>query len=170
MFHQLATDIYEERLEFGVAKEVARKDLPLSTYTEAYWKIDLHNLFHFLGLRMDPHAQKEIRDYAVIMGEEIVSKVCPVAWEAFRDYRLNAMFLTALDLEVVKRLLNAAEEARLRAAESAGVTVAAAAYYMPPYSQSIFMQHGQLDCWRDKKNCRERDECLKKLQRMGLVV
>ena len=53
--------VYQERIERGVAREQARKDLPLSTYTEAYWKIDLHNLLHFLALRMDAHAQKEIR-------------------------------------------------------------------------------------------------------------
>src|SRR5579863_6634590 len=64
--------IYQERLERGVAREQARKDLPLSTYTEAYWKIDLHNLLHFLALRMDAHAQQEIRDYSATIGEKIV--------------------------------------------------------------------------------------------------
>ena len=59
-----AAACYQERLDRGVAREQARKDLPLSTYTEAYWKIDLHNLLHFLALRMDAHAQQEIRDYA----------------------------------------------------------------------------------------------------------
>src|SRR6185503_18131968 len=57
---QAARRTYEERIDRGVAREQARKDLPLSTYTEAYWKIDLHNLFHFLALRMDSHAQHEI--------------------------------------------------------------------------------------------------------------
>src|SRR4051794_38021892 len=56
--------VYKERLKPGVARKQARKDLPLSTYTEAYWKVNLHNLLHFLSLRMDEHAQKEIRDYA----------------------------------------------------------------------------------------------------------
>src|SRR4051812_15396175 len=59
-----ARSVYNERLAVGVAREQARKDLPLSTYTEAYWKIDLHNLLHFLELRMASHAQAEIRDYA----------------------------------------------------------------------------------------------------------
>src|SRR4029078_5385989 len=81
--------VYEERLSVGVAREQARKDLPLSTYTEAYWKIDLHNLFHFLALRMDEHAQTEIRTYANAIGNEIVSQWCPVSWEAFKSYRLN---------------------------------------------------------------------------------
>ena len=67
-----AGELYEERLDAGVAREQARKDLPLSTYTEAYWKIDLHNLLHFLALRMDGHAQWEIRQYATTIGEEIV--------------------------------------------------------------------------------------------------
>ena len=65
--------VYQERLDRGVAREQARKDLPLSTYTEAYWKIDLHNLLHFLLLRMDDHAQKEIRDYASTIGQQIVA-------------------------------------------------------------------------------------------------
>lgn len=98
---QLTRDIYEERLEKGVAREQARKDLPLSTYTEAYWKVDLHNLFHFLALRMDDHAQWEIRKFSEVMGEEIVSKWCPFAWEAFMDYRFNASSLTRLEMEVM---------------------------------------------------------------------
>ena len=80
------------------------KDLPLSTYTEAYWKIDLHNLLHFLSLRMDAHAQDEIRSYANVIGNEIVKRWCPLAWEAFVDYRLGAVFLTRLDKDVIGRL------------------------------------------------------------------
>jgi thymidylate synthase (FAD) len=87
-------DIYKKRIEAGVAREQARKDLPLSTYTEAYWKIDLHNLFHFLRLRIDSHAQYEIRCYAEIIGYEIVKKWCPIAWAAFEDYKLNSLILT----------------------------------------------------------------------------
>src|SRR3989344_8670183 len=82
-----ARRVYDRRIELSVAREQARKDLPLSTYTEAYWKIDLHNLFHFLSLRMDSHAQKEIREYATVMGNEIVKRVAPIAYEAFEDYR-----------------------------------------------------------------------------------
>lgn len=100
-FQTRAREVYDERLAKGVAREQARKDLPLSTYTEAYWKIDLHNLFHFLSLRMDSHAQLEIRSYATVIGEEIVSKWCPLAWEAFCDYRLGAVFLTRLDKEII---------------------------------------------------------------------
>ena len=101
---EAAREIYVERLRKGVAREQARKDLPLSTYTEAYWKIDLHNLFNFLSLRMDPHAQAEIRSYANIIGSEIVARWCPIAWEAFVDYRLNALFLTRLDKEILMQI------------------------------------------------------------------
>ena len=83
IFQESAKEVYKSRIEDGVAREQARKDLPLSTYTEAYWKIDLHNLFNFLQLRMDIHAQNEIRAYANIIGNNIVSTWCPIAWQAF---------------------------------------------------------------------------------------
>lgn len=116
--HVKAREVYEERLADGVAREQARKDLPLSTYTEAYWKIDLHNLFHFLSLRMDAHAQEEIRSYADVIGNEVVKRWCPVAWEAFVDYRLGAMFLTRLELGLIRRLAKGdADGARVLAQE-----------------------------------------------------
>jgi thymidylate synthase (FAD) len=104
-FHDSARRLYETRLAVGVAREQARKDLPLSTYTEAYWKIDLHNLLHFLSLRMDSHAQKEIRAYATTIGEEIVSRWVPHTWEAFLDYRLNNMKLSGLETELLQIVL-----------------------------------------------------------------
>ena len=110
--HRLAREVYEERLSKGVAREQARKDLPLSTYTEAYWKIDLHNLLHFLELRMDTRAQEEIRAYAVVIGEEIVSRWCPVAWEAFCDYRRSGVTLTREEVEVVRGLAHSPERGR----------------------------------------------------------
>lgn len=100
--HLQIRSVYESRIAKGVAREQARKDLSLSTYTEAYWKIDLHNLFHFLALRMDAHAQFEIRQYATVIGEQIVSKWVPLAWEAFCDYRLNAMALSAIELKLLR--------------------------------------------------------------------
>lgn len=103
-FHKAARAIYERRLRVGVAREQARKDLPLSTYTEAYWKIDLHNLLHFLSLRLDPHAQLEIRQYATVIGD-IVSMWVPRTWEAFLDFRLNAMCLSALEVEAIHELV-----------------------------------------------------------------
>jgi len=88
--HAFSDELYHERLVFGVAREQARKDLPLSTYTEAYWKIDLHNLIHFLGLRMDGHAQLEIRSFANAIGN-IVKELYPNIWQAFEDFRMNAI-------------------------------------------------------------------------------
>ena len=103
--HELATTLYQQRLKFGVAREQARKDLPLSTYTEAYWKLNLHNLLHFLYLRMEEHAQKEIRDYATVIGEQIVSKLLPNTWEAFEDYRRKAVHFSRLELIALKEIL-----------------------------------------------------------------
>ena len=121
----LAREVYEERLSFGVAKEQARKDLPLSTYTEAYWKIDLHNLFHFLSLRMDSHAQQEIREYANAIAE-IVKVWVPWAWEAFEDYRLQAMYLSRTDVIALQSLVGrlTAEGYKVEALVQGGVSAA----------------------------------------------
>jgi thymidylate synthase (FAD) len=116
----LARQVYDERLALGVAREQARKELPLSTYTEAYWKIDLHNLLHFLELRMDPHAQYEIRSYATIIGEEIVKRWCPVTWDAFLDYRMNALVLSGLESEIIAALAAGDRSEAARLAESSG--------------------------------------------------
>lgn len=102
----LSNEVYQERLVSGVAREQARKDLPLSTYTEAFWKIDLHNLLHFLALRMDSHAQQEIRAYATIIGEQIVKPLFPLVWEAFVDFRLEAMSLSRLEIEAIRNFMN----------------------------------------------------------------
>ena len=75
-------------MDKGVARELARIGLPVNVYTEWYWKIDLHNLFHFLSLRMDAHAQQEIRDYATAMFK-LVQPIVPIAAEAFLDYNLR---------------------------------------------------------------------------------
>jgi thymidylate synthase (FAD) len=104
-FQGMAREVYKERLDADVAREQARKDLPLSTYTEAYWKIDLWNLMHFLGLRMDQHAQAEIREYASIIGQQIIAAWVPNAWEAFQDYHLHSVNLSRLETEIVSRLL-----------------------------------------------------------------
>jgi thymidylate synthase (FAD) len=104
-FHKRARQLYEDRLTSGVAREQARKDLPLSTYTEAYWKIDLHNLLHFLTLRMDSHAQAEIRSYANAIGERIVARWVPIVWEAFLDYRLNKMSFSAIETRIIRALI-----------------------------------------------------------------
>src|SRR5205807_10608991 len=92
---------YEEFMAKGVARETARIVLPLNVYTEWYWKIDLHNLFQFLSLRMDAHAQQEIRDYATAMFE-LIRPIVPIAAEAFLDYNLGAMHLTRLEIEAIR--------------------------------------------------------------------
>ena len=147
----LARRVYEERLEAGIAREQARKDLPLSTYTEAYWKIDLHNLLHFLALRMDAHAQLEIRRYSETIGHAIVAPLFPLVWEAFLDYRVHAMRLTRLDQDVIRRLA---------ARPGAGGL---------PASHAEFLA-AQDPAWRDLGRSRERDECLGKLVALGLVA
>ncbi|HEX8322494.1 MAG TPA: FAD-dependent thymidylate synthase, partial [Tepidisphaeraceae bacterium] len=92
---------YESLMEKGVSRELARIALPVSVYTEWYWKIDLHNLLHFLSLRMDPHAQQEIRDFATAMFA-LVRPIVPVAAEAFLDYNFQAMHLTRLEVEALR--------------------------------------------------------------------
>ncbi len=99
-----AYEQYSQFVDDGLAREIARINLPLSLYTEWYWKIDLHNLFHFLRLRLDKHAQKEIRDYAEIMAK-MVQTVCPMAYEAFEDYSLNSAYFSGPELTVLKDAL-----------------------------------------------------------------
>lgn len=99
-----AFDGYQEMLDYNIARELARINLPLSLYTQWYWKIDLHNLFHFLKLRMDKNAQFEIRVYAEKMAE-IVKTVVPIAYEAFEDYVLNSITFSKQELILLKKYL-----------------------------------------------------------------
>lgn len=100
-----AYDSYEALLDsHGLARELARMNLPVSYYTQWYWKIDLHNLLHFLALRIDPHAQHEIRVYAEAIAG-VVRDWVPLCWEAFEDYRLGAATLSRQMLVVVRRML-----------------------------------------------------------------
>ena len=150
-FQTAARKLYEARIAAGVAREQARKDLPLSTYTEAYWKIDLHNLLHFLALRMEAHAQQEIRDYARTIGENIVRPLFPLVWEAFVDYSLESMFLTRLERELIARLAQRlAAAGRARATEEDFLAV-------------------QDPAWAELARCRERDECREKIASLGLL-
>lgn len=146
-----ARELYEKRIAMGVAREQARKDLPLSTYTEAYWKIDLHNLLHFLALRMDEHAQLEVREYATALGEKIIKPLFPLVWEAFIDYRRQAMFLSRLDVELIARLTQ-----RLAATGRASAT------------DDDFMAV-QDTTWSGMTRNRERDECREKLILLGIL-
>lgn len=145
----MARAVYQERLERGVAREQARKDLPLSTYTEAYWKVDLHNMLHFLRLRMDAHAQYEIRAYAQAIGEQIVSRWVPFAWEAFIDYRFKAEQLSRMEVEVLRAILSEGPAAGKAKAEALGLVA-----------------HGE----KGLKRNRERSELEDKLREWGIKV
>ena len=103
-----AYDHYEQMLsqdgQQGLARELARMNLPANVYTQWYWKTDLHNLFHFLRLRADAHAQYEIRVYAEVICE-IVRDWVPLAYRAFEDYRLNAAQVSGPAMAVLRRML-----------------------------------------------------------------
>lgn len=145
----LAGQIYQERLDLGVAREQARKDLPLATYTEAYWKIDLHNLLHFLALRMDDHAQLEIRLFAKAIGEEIVKKWVPYTWEAFLDYRVHSIQLNQYDKEIIRILNTEGKDAAKKKAIEFG----------------LLDESGSIE-----KKSRERNELEEKLKEMGFPI
>ena len=99
-----AYDKYQQLIEKGLAREIARIILPTALYTEMYWQIDLHNLFHFLKLRLDAHAQREIRVYAEAL-YELIQTVCPVACEAFEDYILNKVAFSHTEKRMLQKLL-----------------------------------------------------------------
>lgn len=111
--HEKCREVYQHRLDAGVAREQARKDLPLATYTEAYWKCDLHNLFHFLSLRMEAAAQYEIREYASTIGNEIVAKWVPHAWGAFTDYLLESQNLSRVETALLGLVARGENEAAM---------------------------------------------------------
>ncbi len=107
-----AYDHYEEMIsqegQDGLARELARMNLPANIYTQWYWKVDLHNLFHFLRLRADTHAQYEIRVYAEAICR-VVADWVPAAYGAFEDYRLGGANLSATALDCVRRMLKGEE-------------------------------------------------------------
>lgn len=148
LLQKTARAVYEERLRCGVAREQARKDLPLSTYTEAYWKINLHNLLHFLELRMETHAQREIRSYAATIGHEIVARWCPLAWEAFLDYRFHALRLSRIDTALIHAIT---ERDTTKA-------------------KTLAIQYGFLTEEGLPKQSRERSEFEEKIRPLGLAV
>lgn len=102
---KLVYDHYEDSLKDDIARELARINLPLSLYTKWYWKIDLHNLLHFLHLRLDKTAQYEIRVYAEVMSE-IVKHVVPITWEAFEDYILYGERFSKTEMRVIAENLD----------------------------------------------------------------
>jgi thymidylate synthase (FAD) len=93
--------LYKELLDAGCSRELARCHLPLSTYTEFYWKVNLHNLLHYLQLRLEPGAQEEIRWYAQEM-LKCIEPLVPMTVRAFRDYRLNAIQLSAIEIKCIQ--------------------------------------------------------------------
>ena len=144
-----ARRVYNERVEKGIAREQARKDLPLSTYTEAYWKIDLHNLLHFLVLRMHHQAQFEIRSYANVIGHEVVRRWCPTVWEAFIDYKLRGSKLTRLEIDIIRSIQSGNPEHARELAVKFGL--------LPPPGQEI------------KRN-REREDLEAKLTLLNIPI
>src|SRR5438874_10169089 len=148
---RLMREGYEKMLAWDLRRELARINLGVAQYTEWYWKSDLHNIFHFLQLRLDPHAQHEIRVYAEAMAQ-IVRAVAPVAWEAFEDYQLQTERFSRLELEALARLVGS----------EAGKW---------PNDQQV--TKALPDVWRETgaggtlKRNRERDEFLAKLKRLA---
>jgi len=118
---------YNSYLESGIAREIARANLPLSTYTEWYWKIDLHNLFHFLELRLAPEAQREIRVYAEAISE-FVKRKCPLSWEAFEEHSLNGVRFSRSEIAILRSvikenwLMDKIEEMRLNQLKKEGLS------------------------------------------------
>ena len=106
---EAASDGYTWMVGEDVAREIARIDLPLSTYTQWYWKINLHNLLHFLSLRVDPHAQWEIQVFAEIIAG-MVKRVAPLSYEAWVDHDLGGQPMSRAELEVLSRLLVGGEQ------------------------------------------------------------
>ncbi len=140
---------YHAALARGVARETARLPLPLSTYTEKVWSIDLWNMLHLLSLRMDKHAQWEIREFADVMGHKIVSQLYPITWQAFVDFRLESMRLSRLDVLVINQLSKFKDVRDYEAKNIANMAVPQ---------------------WKDLEKCTERDECIAKCRLLGLVI
>lgn len=107
--YDAAFGTYNGLLDMGIAREISRVALPLALYTEFYWQMDLHNLFHFLALRLDAHAQYEIRAYAEVI-LEMVRKVCPMATEAFENYKLGSRTFSKKEMEALKVMLDGGDD------------------------------------------------------------
>jgi thymidylate synthase (FAD) len=112
---------YSGLVEAGLARELARIDLPLSLYTEWYWQIDLHNLFRFIQLRLDPHAQLEIREYAKVL-LEITRAVAPAASASFENHMLGGTRFSAEEMKELKRRLASAGSASEEASPESGLS------------------------------------------------
>jgi thymidylate synthase (FAD) len=104
-----ASATYDWLTSHEVARELARIDLPLSTYTQWYWKIDLHNLLHFLTLRVDAHAQWEIQQYGQLMAG-MLKRVAPLSYEAWIDYDVGGARFSRMEMDALRALLHASED------------------------------------------------------------
>jgi thymidylate synthase (FAD) len=104
-----STDAYEWMTTHEIARELARIDLPLSTYTQWYWKIDLHNLLHFLTLRVDAHAQWEIQEYGRVMAG-MLKRVAPLSYEAWIDYDVCGAHLGRAELQALQALVSPGDD------------------------------------------------------------
>jgi thymidylate synthase (FAD) len=118
-------DAYEWMMHEDMARELARIDLPLSTYTQWYWKIDLHNLLHFLKLRVDHHAQWEIQEYGRVMAG-MLKRVAPLSYEAWIDYDVCGNRVSRMELDALRKLITTEGET-LRARDGASLDAAALA-------------------------------------------
>ncbi|MYH48611.1 MAG: FAD-dependent thymidylate synthase, partial [Gammaproteobacteria bacterium] len=114
-----ASRAYTWMVEEDVARELARIDLPLSTYTQWYWKIDLHNLLHFLTLRVDDHAQWEIQEFGRVMAG-MLKRVAPMSFEAWIDYQVCGDKLSRMELEALATLLAPGEDGGLEVRQGGG--------------------------------------------------
>ena len=118
-------NLYQILLDQGVARETAREVLNLNIYTKFIWKMDLHNLMHFMNLRLDPHAQKEIREYAEII-EKLVALFFPLSYEAFVDYVRDAYTCSRMEVGILRAMI--ADFTEIGVSEEA-VRLATIAYY-----------------------------------------
>lgn len=116
-----AAEGYKWMVGEDVAREIARIDLPLSTYTQWYWKIDLHNLFHFLTLRADPHAQWEIQEFARVMAG-MLKRVAPLSYEAWIDYNVCAHHMTRAEMDSLRALLEEDDGGGVRVREGVSLS------------------------------------------------
>ena len=121
-----AVEVYENLTANDVARELARIDLPLSTYTQWYWKIDLHNLLHFLTLRVDAHAQWEIQAFGQVMAG-MLKRVAPLSYEAWIDYDVAGARLSRMEREALRQVVRPTPEGGLAAVDGARVDGAALA-------------------------------------------
>jgi thymidylate synthase (FAD) len=122
---RLSRETYEWATGEEIARELARIDLPLSTYTQWYWKIDLHNLLHFLRLRVDSHAQWEIQEYGRVMAG-MLERVAPLCYEAWIDYDVCGARMSRMELDALRRLVQVSE-AGLKTRDDSGLDTAALA-------------------------------------------